>query len=129
MIYIYVCRIYDIGVKMARQGVIRVLEKGLHREEGFVPHVIREKAVYAMAWLSIMAPIKHLISTPTMLSGLVKQFSIGTNIYTYTYIYLCIFVSIYIHEHTCIYMYVHLPVIEEMYANNDLEIKGVVKAY
>jgi len=71
-------RIYDIGIKMARQGVIRVLEKGLHREEGYVPHVIREKAVYAMAWLSKMAPIKHLISTPTMLSGLVKQFSIGT---------------------------------------------------
>ena len=39
---------------------------------------IREKAVCALLWLSQTQPVRHLIATDDMLSGLVKQFTIGS---------------------------------------------------
>lgn len=35
-------RIYDICIKMARQGVVKVLEKGLHRETGYAHYAVSE---------------------------------------------------------------------------------------
>ena len=42
IILFYLFRIFDIGIKMARQGVIAVLERGLHRETGHVPRLVRK---------------------------------------------------------------------------------------
>lgn len=39
----YHSRIYDIGVKMARQGVVKVLERGLHRETGYSSSVVSKQ--------------------------------------------------------------------------------------
>ena len=67
-----------MAIKIARQGVVKVLEKALVRTAGLVPHQIREKAVFALEWLARVSQIRPVLATPAMLRGLTAQMSGGT---------------------------------------------------
>ena len=71
-------RIPEVAIKIARQGVVKVLEKALHRTAGVTPEKIREKAVFALEWLARVPQIRHILATPEMLRGLTKQMFNGT---------------------------------------------------
>ena len=73
-------KVPEIGIKIARQGVVKLLEKALHREKGVPAHLIREKAITCLSWLSRIPQVKHVIATPRMLLGLQKQFFNGTHL-------------------------------------------------
>ena len=71
-------RIPEVGIKIARQGVVKVLEKALHMTELTNSRVIREKAITCLSWLARIPQCKHVLATPRMLKGLQQQFFDGT---------------------------------------------------
>ena len=50
----------------------------MDRTAGVSPHLIREKAIFALEWMSRTPQIRHLLATPRMLQGLSKQMFNGT---------------------------------------------------
>ena len=46
------CRIPEIGVRVVRQGALPILENTLHFKSGHAVKLIREKSLYALAWLT-----------------------------------------------------------------------------
>jgi len=58
-----------VGSRVVKQGAIRVLEKAMHTITGFNNISIREKALYAYAWLSRIPDSKAIICTQALLDG------------------------------------------------------------
>ena len=73
-------KISEVGLKIAKQGVVKVLEKALHRIEGVSPQIVREKAIYSLSWLSRIPQVRKVLSTKVMIDGLSKQFSSGSTL-------------------------------------------------
>ena len=71
-------RIPEIGIKITRQGVVKILEKALHMTHLVNSRVIREKAITCLSWLSRIPQCKHILATPRILKGLQIQFFDGT---------------------------------------------------
>jgi hypothetical protein len=63
---------------MVQQGAIPVVEKALLRTIGHANGAIREKAVYALGFLSKIAEVKTRLCTPRILKGLRNEFVSGT---------------------------------------------------
>jgi hypothetical protein len=64
-------RIPEVGIKIARQGVVRALEKGLQRFHGPAAALIRERAIAALSWMARIPqvhphyhPSLHLMTSP-----------------------------------------------------------------
>jgi hypothetical protein len=63
---------------MVQQGVVPLLEMGLHKFTGFSHEAIREKSLFALGFLSKVDSIKAALCTEHMLQGLKHEFSNGT---------------------------------------------------
>lgn len=63
---------------MVQQGAIPVVEKALSRVIGHANLAIREKALYAILFLSRVPDTKAKVCTPMILKGLKREFSQGT---------------------------------------------------
>jgi hypothetical protein len=81
---IQLCKVPDIGILVAKQGAIVKIEKNLLRRHGFSNVSIREKALYAIAWLSRIPQVKRLVAIPTLLAGLKHELTYGTPPSKYT---------------------------------------------
>eukprot|EP01034_Spumella_vulgaris_P032231 gene32231-39799_t len=75
---IQLCRIPEIGTKMVQQGAVPVVEKALLRTIGHANGAIREKAVYALGFLSKIPDVKTRVCTTRILKGLRNEFVSGT---------------------------------------------------
>ncbi len=71
-------RIREIASRMVHQGVVPVLEKALNRRTGVSHQAIREKALYALTFLSLHNPLKASLCTHFMLLGIRHEFHHGT---------------------------------------------------
>ncbi len=81
---VQLCRIPLIGAKVVKQGAITVLEAALHRNSGYMIESIREKALYALAWLSKIPEVRSKITTTTILRGMKRELTEGTMPAKYT---------------------------------------------
>lgn len=75
---VQLCKNPFIGSKVVKQGAISLLEHTLHRNSGMCIEAIREKALYALAWLSRVPDVKAKITTNVILKGMKRQLSTGT---------------------------------------------------
>lgn len=71
------CRIPEIAMRLVQQGVVGVLESALHRTVGHNHILIREKALYALGFLSRIDNLKAKLCTSVMLQGLMNEFHSG----------------------------------------------------
>lgn len=75
-------RIPEIGVRVVRQGALPVLEQTLHFKSGHAVKLIREKSLYALAWLTRIkaGEVGGMpdIGTPEVLRGLRRELGSGT---------------------------------------------------
>ncbi|RYH32751.1 EF-hand domain-containing protein [archaeon] len=63
---------------MLQQGVVPVLEKALHKHTGFSHQAIREKALYALGYLSLLDNLRAGLCTNSILKGVQHEFHHGT---------------------------------------------------
>lgn len=76
---VQLCKVPDIGILVARQGALELLERCLLKRTGFSNVSIREKALYAVAWLSRIKEVAPLIGNNTqVLLGLKHELAYGT---------------------------------------------------
>lgn len=76
---IQLCRIPEIGVRMVHQGALPVLEDALFRQIGFNNRATREKALYALGYLSFIPELRSkLCNSPRVHKGIKKEFFEGT---------------------------------------------------
>jgi hypothetical protein len=85
---VQMCNIPEIGVRVVSQGAMPVLEKALHRSSGFSIAAIREKALYALAWLSRVPEVQDKIGTLIILRGMKRELISGTMPSRYTVVQL-----------------------------------------
>jgi hypothetical protein len=85
---VQMCNIPEIGSKVVSQGAMPVLEKALHRSAGFSIAAIREKALYALAWLSRIPDVQDKIGTLVILRGMKRELVSGTMPSRYTVVQL-----------------------------------------
>ena len=85
---VQMCNIPEIGIKIVSQGAIPVLERALHRDYGMSVLAIREKALYAFAWLSRIPEVQDKIGTLTTLRGMKRELVSGTMPSRYTVVQL-----------------------------------------
>jgi hypothetical protein len=71
------CRIQEIAMRLVQTGVVPVLEKALHRHEGHNHVLMREKALFALGFLSRIDKLKAALCTQVMLDGLMHEFHTG----------------------------------------------------
>jgi hypothetical protein len=88
---IQLCRVPDIGVLTLQQGALAVLEKAFHRHEGQFAIAVREKALFALSWLSRLPGAKPLIATPSILAGLKRELVHGTLAARQTVVQMCLY--------------------------------------
>lgn len=75
---VQLCRIREIAGRMLQQGVVPVLEKALNKHEGFSHQAIREKALFALGFLSQLDQLRPALCTNKMLDGIKYEFHHGT---------------------------------------------------
>lgn len=88
---IQLCRVPEIGVLTLQQGALQVLEKAFHRHEGQFSIGIREKALFALNWLSRIPGARPLIATPSILAGLKRELLHGTLAARQTVVQMCLY--------------------------------------
>lgn len=67
-------RIPEIGLRVAQQGAVPLLEKGLLLHKGHGNLAIREKALYALCFLSRVVEIRDILITPKIIRGALLHF-------------------------------------------------------
>lgn len=72
------CRIQEIALRLVQTGVVAVIEKALHRQTGHNHILMREKALFALGFLSRIDKLKAALCTQVMLDGLMHEFHTGT---------------------------------------------------
>jgi hypothetical protein len=72
------CRIPEIGLRVAQQGAVPLLEKGLLLQKGHGNQAIREKSLYSLAFLSRIPEVKTQLMTVGVCEGLKREFAHGT---------------------------------------------------
>lgn len=75
---VQLCRIREIAARMLQQGAVPVLEKALGKHTGFSHQAIREKALFALGYLSQLDQLRPQLCTPKMLQGIQYEFHHGT---------------------------------------------------
>jgi len=76
---VQLCKVPDIGKLVARQGALDVLQRCLLMRSGHSNVSIREKALYAVAWLSRIPDVKPILGNePKILLGLKHELEFGT---------------------------------------------------
>lgn len=76
---VQLCRIPEIAGRMVQQGAMPLLEKALHRKTGYGIKAIREKALYALAWLTRVPEVKNVVcSSNLVLKGMKRELRTGT---------------------------------------------------
>lgn len=88
---IQLCRVPEIGVLTLQQGALTVLEAAFHRNKGQFSIGIREKALFALSWLSRIPGAKPLIATPSILAGLKRELLHGTLAARQTVVQMCLY--------------------------------------
>ena len=71
------CRIPEIGLRMAQVGAVPLLEKGLMLMKGHGNHAIREKSLFALGFLSRVKEIRNTLMTPRIVIGVRREFEDG----------------------------------------------------
>ena len=76
---VQLCKVPDIGKLVARQGALDLLQKCLLKRSGHSNVSIREKGLYAVAWLSRIPDVKPLLgNNSSILLGLKHELEFGT---------------------------------------------------
>ena len=71
---VQLCKVPEFASKLIKQGVVGKLEVALHTVEGFCNAQLREKSLYAYAWLSKMpGDERRSICTKPFLKGLKRE--------------------------------------------------------
>lgn len=82
---IQLCKVPEIGLLVAKQGAFENLQKCLLKRDGHSNISIREKALYAIAWLSRIAECKPMIgNNDIIMAGLKYELETGTPPSKYT---------------------------------------------
>ena len=82
---IQLCKVPEIGLLVAKQGAFENLQKCLLKRDGFNNQSIREKSLYAIAWLSRITEVKPMIgNNETMMAGIKYELETGTDPSKYT---------------------------------------------
>ena len=72
------CRIPEIGLRMVQQGAVPLLEKGVTLYVGRGNKAVREKALYALGFLSRIHDVKSSLMTSKISEAIPREFVEGT---------------------------------------------------
>jgi hypothetical protein len=75
---IQLCRVPEIGALTLQQGALPVLENAFNKTDGQFADLMREKALFALSWLSRIPRAKSNIASPGVLRGLKRELTQGT---------------------------------------------------
>lgn len=81
---VQMCRIPAIATQIIKQGALNLLERALHYTGGNNVKGIREKALYALAWISKSPDVHSKMCTPVVFSGMKRELVSGTMPARYT---------------------------------------------